>query len=87
MIYFSVRSLWYFSSLDSYKFSYPCVTFQITFPQISAMVGNGTTKYDHLNDGKENAIGSCVASIRNKKHDTYMLIRYENSRLQVRSDV
>jgi len=59
----------------------------ITFPQISAMVGNGTTKYDHLNDGKENAIGSCVASIRNKKHDTYMLIRYENSRLQIMLDV
>jgi len=59
----------------------------ITFPQISAMVGNGSMKYDHLNDGKANSIGSCAASIRNKKHDTYMLIRYEDSRLQVMLDV
>jgi len=47
------------------------------------MVGNGSVKYDHMNDGKGNSIGSCLASFRNKDYDTFLLIRYSRKRLTV----
>lgn len=59
----------------------------ISFPQVSAMIGNGSLKYDHDNDNKETSIGSCLTSFRNKLHDTYMKIRYYKEELSVQFDV
>lgn len=35
-----------------------------TFPYISAMIGDGKTKYDHDNDGNANSIGGCPCDFR-----------------------
>ena len=52
------------------------------------MVGNGTEKYDHLSDGKEHAVGSCLGSFRNKQEqDTIIAIRYERKQLSVSNAV
>nr|XP_002126496.1 vesicular integral-membrane protein VIP36 [Ciona intestinalis] len=59
----------------------------VTFPQITAMVGNGSVKYDHMTDGKSNAIGSCLASFRNKDYDTLVSIKYVKETLQIRLDI
>lgn len=56
---------------------------QHTFPQISAMVGNGTEKYDHLSDGDQHAIGYCLGALRNKDYDTQISIRYVKKVLTV----
>lgn len=58
----------------------------VAFPQVSAMIGNGTLKYDHANDGKDNSIGNCLTSFRNKQYDTYMKIRYSRETLTVSFD-
>lgn len=63
---------------------YDSVLFQVTFPQVSAMIGNGSYEYDHANDGKKYAIGSCSASFRNQEHDTVIAIRYAREKLTVR---
>ncbi|CAK8681072.1 unnamed protein product [Clavelina lepadiformis] len=59
----------------------------VTFPQISAMVGNGSTKYDHMSDGQLNSIGSCLGSFRNKDYDTTIAIRYVRQRLTIKVDI
>uniref|UniRef100_H2Y8X6 L-type lectin-like domain-containing protein n=1 Tax=Ciona savignyi TaxID=51511 RepID=H2Y8X6_CIOSA len=59
----------------------------VTFPQITAMIGNGTTKYDHMTDGKINSVGSCLASFRNKDYDTFVTVRYVKETLSVRLDI
>nr|CAB3263451.1 vesicular integral-membrane protein VIP36 [Phallusia mammillata] len=69
--------------LDTYKNGQQAVT----FPQISAMIGNGSMKYDHMGDGRLNSIGSCLASFRNKDYDTFMSIRYVKQRLTIQIDV
>lgn len=58
----------------------------VSFPQVSAMIGNGTVKYDHDNDNEKTSIGSCLTSFRNKNYDTYMKIRYSRETLTVAFD-
>ena len=47
------------------------------------MVGNGSEKYDHLSDGKQHSIGSCLGSFRNKDYETMISLRYVKKRLTV----
>jgi len=58
----------------------------VSFPQVSAMLGNGSIKYDHDNDNKKTSVGSCLTSFRNKQHDTVMKIRYSRETLVVQFD-
>lgn len=57
------------------------------FPYISAMVNNGTLKYDHGKDGRSSELSGCPAELRNVDHDTYLAIRYSRGRLTVMIDV
>lgn len=47
------------------------------------MLGNGTLLYDHDQDGRPTELGGCTAMARNTVHDTFVLVRYLNSRLTV----
>ncbi|XP_043940313.1 VIP36-like protein [Protopterus annectens] len=57
------------------------------FPYISAMINNGSLSYDHDNDGRPSELAGCSASIRNVKHDTFLVIRYVKSRLTIMMDI
>jgi len=57
------------------------------FPHVSAMVSNGDLTYNHDKDGIDEAIGSCSANLRDQSHETYLLVRYENRKLTVKTDV
>ncbi|XP_032885891.1 vesicular integral-membrane protein VIP36 [Amblyraja radiata] len=57
------------------------------FPYISAMVNNGSLKYDHGKDGRASELSGCPAELRNVDHDTYLAIRYSRGRLTVMIDV
>lgn len=56
-------------------------------PYISAMVNNGTLKYDHDRDGTHTELAGCEARFRGVEHETYLLIRYENDVLTVKTDI
>jgi len=56
-------------------------------PYISAMVSNGTLRYDHDMDGTHTEIAGCEAQLRNKDYETFLLFRYENRKLTVKVDV
>jgi len=57
-------------------------------PYISAMVNDGTLKYDHDRDGTHTEIAGCESKFRGVDQDTYLLIRYvEGDRLTVATDV
>lgn len=56
-------------------------------PYVSAMVSNGTLRYDHDQDGTQTQLAGCEAQLRNKDYDTFLLIRYENKKLTVKVDV
>ena len=56
-------------------------------PYISAMVSNGTLRYDHDMDGTHTELTGCEAQLRNKDYETFMLVRYENRKLTVKVDV
>jgi mannose-binding lectin 2 len=47
------------------------------------MVNNGSLHYDHDKDGSNTALGGCEASFRNKEHDTFLAVRYQNYKLTV----
>ncbi|KAL4646538.1 VIP36-like protein [Arapaima gigas] len=57
------------------------------FPYVSAMVGNGSVKYDHEHDGRPTELGGCTAVVRNVNRDTFLSIRYLRRRLTVMIDV
>jgi len=57
------------------------------FPQVSAIVNDGSLDFDHDTDGMEQNIGSCYSMIRNRDHDTHMSIRYKKRQLTVSIDV
>jgi len=57
------------------------------FPQVSAMVSNGDQSFNHDKDGMDTALGSCFANIRDRSHETFLLVRYENKQLTVKTDV
>lgn len=56
-------------------------------PYISAMINNGSIKYDHDRDGTHSEIAGCEARFRGVEHETYLLIRYENDVLTVKTDI
>ncbi|KAJ8316938.1 hypothetical protein KUTeg_004842, partial [Tegillarca granosa] len=56
-------------------------------PYVSAMVNNGSLHYDHDRDGTHTEIAGCEAKFRNKDHDTYVAIRYQDNTLKVSLDV
>ncbi|CAD6188954.1 unnamed protein product [Caenorhabditis auriculariae] len=60
-------------------------------PFISAMVSDGSLHYDHDKDGTHTQLGGedtgCNAKIRNKDHDTQVLIRYVGDTLSIFTDV
>ncbi|KAJ8379833.1 hypothetical protein SKAU_G00006110 [Synaphobranchus kaupii] len=57
------------------------------FPYVSAMVGNGSVKYDHERDGRPSELGGCTAILRNPSHDTFILVRYLQRRLTIMTDI
>jgi len=56
-------------------------------PYVSAMVTNGSLRYDHDADGTRAELAGCEAQVRNKDYDTFLLVRYENRKLTVKIDV
>nr|CAG4647966.1 EOG090X07L3 [Moina brachiata] len=56
-------------------------------PYISAMINNGTLHYDHDRDGTHTQLAGCEAKFRNLEHDTYVVVRYENDKLSVSTDI
>ncbi|KAH9499287.1 VIP36-like protein [Bulinus truncatus] len=52
-------------------------------PYISAMVSNGTLKYDHDTDGTHTQLAGCEAQFRNKNYETYLAIRYDGNTEQL----
>lgn len=69
--------------LDTYKNGPQAVT----FPFITGMINNGSIAYDHQNDGRQDSIGSCLATFRNKDYDTYIILRYVQQELKVSIDI
>ncbi|KAI9330755.1 legume-like lectin family-domain-containing protein [Obelidium mucronatum] len=58
------------------------------FPYITAMIGDGNTKYDESTDGRTNEVGSCTAYFRERDYVTRAKVVYvENKMLQVFVDV
>ena len=47
------------------------------------MVNNGSLHYDHDKDGTHTEIAGCEAPFRNKDHDTFVAVRYQNYKLTV----
>ena len=56
-------------------------------PYISAMVNNGTLKYDHDRDGTHTELAGCEAKFRGADHPTYIMIRYQKNTLTVQTDI
>jgi len=56
-------------------------------PYLSAMVNNGSVSYDHDRDGKGTMLGGCEVKFRNKQHETWIAIRYENDKLTLSHDI
>lgn len=56
-------------------------------PYISAMVNNGTLKYDHDRDGTHTEVAGCESKFRGREVDTRFLIRYQGETLTVQTDV
>ncbi|KAJ3345718.1 hypothetical protein HDU83_003773 [Entophlyctis luteolus] len=58
------------------------------FPYITAMIGDGKTKYDPSTDNKSNEVGGCTAFFREREHVTRAKVVYvEDKMLQVFVDV
>ncbi|KAK2837741.1 hypothetical protein Q5P01_014953 [Channa striata] len=57
------------------------------FPYISVTLGNGTSSYDHDQDGRPTELGGCTAMARNTVHETYLLVRYFKNKLTLMVDV
>lgn len=56
-------------------------------PYISAMVNNGSLKYDHDRDGTHTELAGCEAKFRGVDYPTYIMIRYEQNTLTVQTDI
>ena len=64
-------------------FIFSMSSFQHNHPYVSAMVSNGSLRYDHDTDGTHTQLAGCEAGFRNKDYDTYMAVRYEDQTLTV----
>jgi len=54
------------------------------------MVNNGSVKYDHDTDGTHTQLGidkGCEALLRNKEHDTNIMVRYVDDTVSVSGSV
>jgi mannose-binding lectin 2 len=51
------------------------------------MVNNGSLHYDHDKDGANTELAGCESQFRNKQHDTYVAVRYQNYKLTVSTDI
>lgn len=49
------------------------------------MVNNGSLHYDHDKDGTHTELAGCEAQFRNRDHDTFVAVRYQNYKLTVSS--
>ena len=47
------------------------------------MVNNGSLHYDHDKDGTHTELAGCEAQFRNRDHDTFVAVRYQNYKLTV----
>lgn len=47
------------------------------------MVNNGSLHYDHDKDGTHTELAGCEAPFRNRDHDTFVAVRYQNYKLTV----
>ncbi|VDM54250.1 unnamed protein product [Angiostrongylus costaricensis] len=60
-------------------------------PYISAMVSDGSLHYDHDKDGTHTQLGGentgCEVKLRNKDHETQLLVRYVGDTLSVFTDI
>ena len=56
-------------------------------PYISAMINNGTLKYDHDRDGTHTELAGCESKFRGREHDTHLLVKYQDNTLTVQMDV
>jgi mannose-binding lectin 2 len=56
-------------------------------PYISAMVNNGSTRYDHDRDGTHSELAGCESKFRGSDHPTYFSVRYEGDVLTVSTDI
>ncbi|XP_057596701.1 VIP36-like protein isoform X2 [Hippopotamus amphibius kiboko] len=57
------------------------------FPYVSAMVNNGSLRYDHERDGRPTELGGCTAIVRNLHYDTFLVIRYVKRHLTIMMDI
>jgi mannose-binding lectin 2 len=51
------------------------------------MVNNGSITYDHDRDGTHSELAGCEARFRGVEQETFLLIRYENDVLTVKTDI
>ena len=56
-------------------------------PYISAMVNNGSVRYDHDRDGTHSELAGCESKFRGVDSDAYLSVRYEGDTLTVSTDV
>lgn len=56
-------------------------------PYISAMINNGSLKYDHDRDGTHTELAGCEAKLRGSDFDTYLMVRYKDDVLTVETDI
>ena len=56
-------------------------------PYISAMINNGSMKYDHDRDGTHTEIAGCEGKFRGVDYGTYIMIRYHGDTLSVSTDI
>ena len=49
------------------------------------MVNNGSLHYDHDKDGTHTELAGCEANFRNRDHDTFVAVRYQNYKLTVKN--
>lgn len=57
------------------------------YPYISVMINNRTIHHDYETDGFHSVIKGCEAKVRDSKHDTHLLIRYDNDELMVKINI
>lgn len=56
-------------------------------PYISAMVNNGSLKYDHDRDGTHTELAGCEGKFRGVDHPTFVMIRYQKETVTVQTDI
>ncbi|KAI9633926.1 lectin [Dioszegia hungarica] len=71
----------YFTGLGIFFDTYANSRHSYSWPRISAMMGDGKTKYDHDNDNADNEIGGCSEHFRRRDFPTKARLTYLKSSL------